>query len=434
MNNNNQSKENQSKLTDEQKQKMKKYAVFTLMFIIFAASMWLIFAPSEDEKAKNAEMSSFNTDIPMPKEEVIIGDKRTAYEQEQMQQRQEEKMRSLQDFGHLLGDNNLKLSGNLATPDDEQSDDGIVNPKPINIPQRQSSIQSSVSAYKDMNRTLGSFYEPPTEDPEKERLKQELNEMKSRIDENDNRKNAADERLKLMEKSFQMAAKYMPGGTFGAADTGKVVSNKKKAVVFPVSQVKENIVSALEQDISNEDLIKSYSQPRNLVFFTATAETGNKTKNTIFACVYSDQTIMDGQSVRLRSLEPMRVGNMVIPSNTVISGLAKIQGERLGIVVNSLEYMGNIVPVELTVYDTDGQQGIFIPNMQELNAAKEVVANMGTSAGTSINLSNDAGEQFAADMGRNVIQGVSQYTSKKLREVKVNLKAGYKIFLLPNDK
>ena len=91
-----------------------------------------------------------------------------------------------------------------------------------------------------------------------------------------------------------------------------------------------------------------------------------------------------------------------------------------------------IIPVELRVYDTDGQSGIFIPNLQELSAAKEIVANMGTNAGTSINLSNDAGKQFAADMGRNVIQGVSQFTAKKLREVKVHLKAGYRVYLLNN--
>jgi hypothetical protein len=56
---------------------------------------------------------------------------------------------------------------------------------------------------------------------------------------------------------------------------------------------------------------------------------------------------------------------------------------------------------------------------------------MGTNAGTSISLSSDAGEQFAADMGRSVVQGVSQFFSRKMREVKVNLKAGYRVFLLP---
>jgi hypothetical protein len=33
-------------------------------------------------------------------------------------------------------------------------------------------------------------------------------------------------------------------------------------------------------------------------------------------------------------------------------------------------------------------------------------------------------------MGRNLIQGVSQFTAKKLREVKVHLKAGYRLYLV----
>jgi len=34
-------------------------------------------------------------------------------------------------------------------------------------------------------------------------------------------------------------------------------------------------------------------------------------------------------------------------------------------------------------------------------------------------------------MGRNVIQGTSQFFARKMREVKVNLKAGHRVFLLP---
>ena len=106
----------------------------------------------------------------------------------------------------------------------------------------------------------------------------------------------------------------------------------------------------------------------------------------------------------------------------------------MGITVNSLEYDGLILPVELTVYDTDGQRGIYIPNTGTVNAAKEIVASMGTSAGTSISLTSNASQQLVADLGRSAIQGTSQYMAKKLREVKVNLKAGYKVLLLPGNK
>ena len=425
-----------SRLSNEQKQTMKKYAVFALMGIICAGSIFYIFSPSAEEKAKQEAQMGFNTDIPMPKDEVIIGDKRDAYEQEQIRQKQEERMRSLQDFSALLGGNSPKPSDDLVLIMDE--------PAPAagkGYTSRQSSIQSSATAYNDINRTLGSFYEKPREDPEKERMREELEELKTRMNEAEAQKNSVDNQLELMERSLQMAAKYMPAGVEATAvpqdNTAESVPAASgnvsgKAIVVPVAQVRERTVSALLPEMSDAEFIEAYSQPRNMSFLSVSDEMHAVVQNTITACIHSDQTVMDGQNVRLRLLEPMQAGNVIIPRNTVVPATARIQGERMGITVNSLEYGGMIIPVELRVYDTDGQSGIFIPNLQELSAAKEIVANMGTNAGTSINLSNDAGKQFAADMGRNVIQGVSQFTAKKLREVKVHLKAGYRVYLLNN--
>ena len=438
MNNDNQTNESKQTLTNEQKQKMKKYAVFALLFIIFGACLWLIFAPSADDKAKAEATQGFNADIPMPKEEGIIGDKKSAYEEAQMKQKQEEKMRSLQDFASMLSDENKgKVSTDLSLVDKE--------PKPTiqarygSTSRPQSSIQTSAAAYRDINRSLGTFYESPKADPEKERLAKELEEIKAKLEENESRKNSVDEQMALMEKSYQIASKYMPqmqGQSQPMEADGQTASRNAsgKTTVVPVTQVIQHTVSALQQDMSSTDIVQAFSQPRNFGFFTATATAQKETKNTIQACVHENQTIMDGQSVRLRLLEPMRAGNALIPRNTLITGMAKIQGERLGMTVVSIEFAGTIIPVELRVYDTDGQQGIFIPNTTEMNAAKEIVANMGTSAGTSISLTSDAGQQLAADLGRSVIQGTSQFVAKKLREIKVNLKAGYRMFLLPNDK
>jgi conjugative transposon TraM protein len=433
MSTNNQTNEDKPKLSNEQQQKMKKYAVFALMGIICAGCMWFIFAPSADEKAKQEAQSGFNAEIPAPKNEGIIGDKATAYEQEQMKQKQAERMRSLDDFSSLLGEDGKKPAGDLALLSGEM-------PKANGVPAtpKPALVQNSVNAYRDMNRTLGNFYEKPREDPEKERLKQELEDLKARMDETDNRKKSTDEQMALMEKSFQMAAKYMPGtvGTnTSAAPEPANVSGKGnvsgKTTVVPVSNVVEQTVSALPQELSGKDIMQAFSQPRNMGFHTATAELSKERKNTISACIHSDQTVMDGESIRLRLSEPMQAGKMFIRENTILSGFSKIQGERLQITVTSMEYNGNIIPVEMSVFDTDGQRGIFIPDTREVNAAKEIAANMGTNAGTSISLSSDAGEQFAADMGRSVVQGASQFFSKKMREVKVNLKAGYRVFLLP---
>jgi conjugative transposon TraM protein len=437
--------ESKSGLTPAQKQKMKKYAVFALLFIIFGACMWLIFTPSSTKKAKEQPTHGFNPDIPMPKDKGIVGDKKLAYEEEQDRQKKEEKVRSLQDFAAMLGqdgkDSPLQeekgaLTGNgMALTTIKSS-----NSNRYFGASRSSSIQNSVSAYRGINRTLGSFYDNPRQDPEKEHLAKELEEIKAKLAENENHKNNVDEQVALMEKSYQMAAKYIPQmqGQGQTAVGMNVQSSSRngsgKMAVVPVSHVVKQTVSSLQQSKDVVPVTKATNPVQNAGFLTPTSTVIQETRNTIQACIHNNQTVMDGQSVRLRLLEQVQVGSTIVPRNAVVTGVAKVQGERLNITVGSLEYAGTILPVALSAYDTDGQRGIFIPNTTEVNAAKEVIANMGTSSGTSISLAGNAGQQLAADMGRSLIQGASQLVAKKLREVKVKLKAGYRIFLLASDK
>lgn len=67
-------------LTPQEIQRRKKMLVYPLFFLIFIGAMWLIFAPS---KSKDKQLpDGFNSDLPVPKDEAIIADKRAAYEQE----------------------------------------------------------------------------------------------------------------------------------------------------------------------------------------------------------------------------------------------------------------------------------------------------------------------------------------------------------------
>ena len=130
----------------------------------------------------------------------------------------------------------------------------------------------------------------------------------------------------------------------------------------------------------------------------------------------------------------MRVGRYVLPRNSLVTGEGRIQGERLGIGIMQVEHDGIIIPVELAVYDNDGQEGIFIPGSMEANAVKEVAANLGQNLGTSISITNQsAGDQLLSELGKGAIQGVSQYISRKMREEKVHLKSGYTLMLYQND-
>ena len=139
----------------------------------------------------------------------------------------------------------------------------------------------------------------------------------------------------------------------------------------------------------------------------------------------------DGKEVPLRLTEPMRAGGVLIPANTVLTGTARIDGERMMITVSAVQYRGSVIPVELLVYDMDGGEGISVPSSDEISAVKEIAANAGSGLGSSITITDDAGTQLLSDLGRSVIQGTAQYVGQKMRQVRVTLKAGYRVLLLP---
>ena len=438
-------------LTEEERQRRKKFIIYPLMFLLFAGSMWLIFAPSEKEEEKQSK--GFNTEVPDPQASELIGDKKKAYEKEMMEQKEQERSRAMQSlssmFGEMTGGQPVQSSEELALKTNlSERDNGFGS----RTTAPQEGFHASASAYQDINRTLGSFYEMPREDPEKEEMRTRLKELESRMsNEQQSPAITVNDQMALLEKSYQLAAKYMPAGGRGqsvpaalpstsgseTASERKAVATTRngKAVAFPVSPVSEQVVSALAQPMSDSTFRSEYVKERNYIFHTAIGTAPLTEKNTISACVHTRQTVTDGQTVRFRLLEPMLVSGKEIPRNTSVVGVAKIQGERLNVLISSLEYHGNIIPVELAVYDTDGQAGIFIPGSMERSAAKEIVAGMGTSAGSSMNFSTDAGAQLAADLGKGLIQGTSQYFSKKMRSVKVHLKAGYKVLIYqPENK
>lgn len=418
------------KLSEEQKQKLKKYAVFALMAIVFVGCIWLIFAPSDDNKAKEEQSMGFNTDIPDPKRDGIIGDKKDAYEQEQMKERQKERMQSLQGYADML-----EKSKNERISIDLEEEPKLNQPTIQKVP-----INNSVSAYQDINRTLGNFYEKPKDDPEKEEMKRKLEELEAKMQEKEDKQNTIDEQLMLMEKSYEMASKYLPQGQDEQNNSLKSKienysnnSSNGKIKVSPVRQIQKQTVSTLGQNISNEELFALYDQPRDFGFNTMDAKIGANEKNTISAVIHDDQVVVDGQTTRLRLIEPLVAGSTLIPENTILTGIAKIQGERLDILISSIEYQGTIIPVEMITYDSDGQKGIYIPGSLEMNAAKEIVANMGNSVGTSFTMTQSTGAQLASDLSKGAIQGVSAYMQKKIRQVKVTLKSGYRIMLMPKS-
>ena len=416
-------------LTEAQRLKRQKMIVLPAMVLVFLGAMWLIFAPSS---GKEQEPGTGGYNIEMPDADKanrrIIGDKAKAYEQGAMEERQADRSRAMQQLGDMFDNEVAETDGgdfDLANPGGTEE----------NVKSTPKTIQSSAAAYRDLNATLGNFYEQPKNDnAEMDELLERIASLESELESEKGKASAMDDQVALMEKSYELAAKYMGGQNGGKPEPVQAaepypVQKAGKNTAKPVRQVVHQVVSSLGQPMSNAEFVASFSQERNRSFNTAVGVTTVSDRNTIPAYVYGTQSVTDGQAVRLRLLEPMAVADRIIPRNAVVVGAAKIQGERLGIEITSLEHDGTIIPVELEVYDTDGQPGIFIPNSMEMNAVREVAANMGGSLGSSINISTNAGAQLASDLGKGLIQGTSQYIAKKMRTVEVHLKAGYRVML-----
>ena len=430
-------------LTEQERQRRKKMIVYPLMVLIFLGSMWLIFAPTGDKEVKGGD--GFNTEMPDAAAGGIIGDKAKAYETTgRQEERRQEREMAIGDLGTLFArtapaerEAASDTTGTTGNGDFSltSSEDGT--PSDRKVKSTRQTIASSAEAYRDINRTLGSFYQP-SEDAANEQLKSRISELEDKLaSQAQTGTNTVDEQMALMERSYQLAAKYMPnaqngdGQYAGAGEQAVSGQQGKKRKVSPIQQVTKTVVSALGgQAYDDEDCGGFTFQSFN----TAVGSGGGVSrKNTISASVYGYQTVTDGQTVRLRLLEPMAVEERIIPKGSIIVGATKIQGERLCISITSIENGRMIIPVELSVYDTDGQEGIFIPNSMEVSAAKEVAANMGGSMGSSINISSDAKAQLASDIGKGLIQGTSQYVAKKMRTIKVHLKAGYQVLLYQKD-
>lgn len=74
-------------LSPEEKRRRIRYIVYPAMCLLFAGSLWLIYSPSEKERAAEEKEKGFNTDIPSPGQQRMDGNKVDAYEREELEKK-----------------------------------------------------------------------------------------------------------------------------------------------------------------------------------------------------------------------------------------------------------------------------------------------------------------------------------------------------------
>ena len=395
--------EKEKKLNRKVADKLKFYGVVTVLSLLCAGFIWFIFKPDTPETVEG--MAGINTTIPDAIAPETMADKQKAYELEEMKKRRQEKVRTLQD-----------MAGGYLMPD---TTDGL---KPEEDVPKADAIRKSREKQRQISRQITSFYQEPKESPRVDELERQVKELNEKLE----RERKGQDPLELMEKSYEMAARYFPGQTGGQVKniqpTGGTGTGNPAAIA--AGRATENVVSSLAVPPVPDTI------PRNYGFATAVGGGQLAGANTIRACVAEDQTVTTGACLKFRLLEPLQVGGVLVPANTPLYGTVRIEGQRMAVTVNSIESGGNILPVELTAYDMDGQAGLFVPNTAERTAMKEAAANIGGSFGTSISFARSASQQLVMDVTRGVLGGGSQYLATKMREVKVAVKANYQLLLI----
>lgn len=404
----------------KQQEQLRKGLVFGGLGLLCALSLWFIFAPSDKDKA--AEQEGLNKDIP----EATV---------------------------HQLTDNKLKsyeLSDKSASESETQAEIGRLSdyfaeePASLDVQGQASStkIEGSLQRYEENKRLLSSFYTSDPNAEERDALRAENEDLREALRKKESEADDEEEKqLRLMERSYQMASKYLPKG--GELPAKAFLRAEERTIVEPEAESApqeprmevlaepKHLVSSLAQPMADSTFIQEYgSRERHLGFHSALAQPSSTQRNTLPVVVDHTTALREGDYVALRLLESAHIGELRIPRQSLLIAQAKLGGNRLQLLVKSMEIGGRIIPVKLSAYDLDGQEGIYIPGAEQVSALKEVGANIGSSVGTSFTFANSAKDQIISEAARGVMQGASQLLQKKLRTLQVTLKGGYRLFLV----
>jgi len=403
-------------------EKLKKPLIFGLMGIVFVGCMYLIFKPGEDKNSLGN--IGMNDAVPQATDTGMPANKGKAYEQDIIASKEQEKRNALATLSDYWNTDSLQHS-------EEQLPEGVES----DFKNLGKNGNPALDGYRNAQNALGSFYQ--SDNSETMELRKQLDAMKEKLAErNMPRPVTVDDQLSLMEKSYQMAAKYLPqstntGNTASADIKTEAANAKPKEHFAPFTPAGKNIVSALYREPSDSAFLADWNETKNRGFYTAGSEKQIvQPKNSIKACVHDAQTVIGETGVRLRLLEPAQTPQGTIPEGTILTAAAKLQNGRLQLKVTSIELEGYIIPVEITIYDLDGQQGLNVPNSPERSAVTDIVASMGNATGSSFSMNSSTGQQIASDLSKSAVQGISGYFAKKVRASKVTLKAGHQVFLV----
>jgi len=157
-----------------------------------------------------------------------------------------------------------------------------------------------------------------------------------------------------------------------------------------------------------------------------------KDRSFIKAVIDEDVTGYAGSRLRLRLLDDIIAGDVLVPKDTYIYALISgFSEQRVTVSIKSILSGGKILPVKLEVYDLDGLPGLYVP----ASAFRDFTKDLGGSSvqGVTIDGNSSGGSQFIMSTVGKMFQSTSSAIADLIRKNKARMKYNSYIYIIDTD-
>lgn len=216
--------------------------------------------------------------------------------------------------------------------------------------------------------------------------------------------------------------------TDSTATESPVLANGSIAVSGKV-EINEHAVNELVENAESEQVVKKVKTSSD--YFNTLAENEPEPR-LIKAIIDEDIKAVEGSRVRLRLLDDVEIdGKVVTKGSYLYATMSGFGSQRVKGNIKSLLVDDELVKVNLSLYDTDGLEGLYVPSSSFRETTQDVASN---ALGSTMSINNSATGNTFAQWGMQAIQNAYQRTSnalsKAVRKNKAKLKYGTFVYLV----
>ena len=140
----------------------------------------------------------------------------------------------------------------------------------------------------------------------------------------------------------------------------------------------------------------------------------------------------DGSRVRLRLLDDVEINEHVVKRGSYLyATMSGFSSQRVKGSINSIMVDDELVKVNLSLYDTDGLEGLYVPSSQFRETSKDVASG---AVNGNMNMNTSGTENSFSQWGMQAVQNAYQKTSnaigKAIKKNKVKLKYGTFVYII----